>query len=161
MYQVHIHVHTMHMYTCTCIHYAHVQCMYLLSRAVSKTEMPLTMTTSEGESEENMFAKSRFIVSSLQWSGTRVMKRYLYVYMYIQTDAHMHMQTNSQVHVHACVPTNIQTCTCTMLAVGSKQIYFGQTSSYESSDDERDCEVIQINSFMHLKLNNMCTHDKN
>ena len=43
--------------------------MYLFSSVVSMTEIPWTMTTSEGDSEENMLSNSRCIISSLMGEG--------------------------------------------------------------------------------------------
>lgn len=43
--------------------------MYLFSSVVSMTAIPWTMTTSEGDSEENMLSNSRCIISSLMGEG--------------------------------------------------------------------------------------------
>lgn len=50
--------------------------MYLFSSVVSMTAIPWTMTTSEGDSEENMLSNSRCIISSLMGEGRRGRKRW-------------------------------------------------------------------------------------
>lgn len=61
---------------------------YLLSRAVRRTEIPLTMTTSEGCSVENMFARRRFIVSSLQAGNSH---NCLYKYICTISNKYVHI----------------------------------------------------------------------